>query len=456
MRGERVAWAGQAVQENAAHLVEVDLQGNLLWDWEEVACLARPMPRLEVLHLNGNLMLPLSGGPAPTLRDAFPVLRTLVINSCDLRSWATVATLEACLPQLEELAVANNDLGDIDVVCQGRPVQGFLRLQRLDMSAAGLVIWGQVQLLARLPELRSLHLSDNALEGTRAPGGEATDGAETDSGFAALEALHLSGNHIGDWAEIDRLNCFPRLTGLRFVANPLTRGMGQSEARQIIIGRVRGLTRLNGADVSRREREEAEKSYLRRVARELANAAAQSEDQAREVRGRHPRYEELQAAYGDSGAAHNTGAEGTRSLATEMLALTLVSMATGSMTMAPTEKRLPASMTVGRLKQMLHRKFGLEPSLQSLYFKSDKTAPPSMLDSDDEPLSYFGVSSGCEVFMNEIDKAEQAREEAAQKREEQLRLEEELARVEKLNRFRKAQISSETAGVQRAVQGVEL
>ncbi len=36
MRGDRVSFAGDAIREEAAHLREVDLQGNLLHSWEEV------------------------------------------------------------------------------------------------------------------------------------------------------------------------------------------------------------------------------------------------------------------------------------------------------------------------------------------------------------------------------------------------------------------------------------
>ena len=112
MRGERVAWAGEEeVQEEAAHLVEVDVQGNLWSDWEELGKLARQMPRLEILHLNSNLMRPLLApvGEGEGLRRSFLGLRVLVLNNCGLDRWETVMHLEECLPCLEEVGLARNE-----------------------------------------------------------------------------------------------------------------------------------------------------------------------------------------------------------------------------------------------------------------------------------------------------------------------------------------------------------
>lgn len=46
---------------------------------------------------------------------------------------------------------------------------------------------------------------------------------------------------------------------------PLVRGIGAVIARQLIIARVGGLTALNGAAVPKRERDAAERLYLRRL-----------------------------------------------------------------------------------------------------------------------------------------------------------------------------------------------
>lgn len=506
MRGARVAWAGaaSALAEEAAHLVEVDVQGNLWADWEELGRLARQLPRLEVLHLNSNLMMPLPAlAPASPLRaGAFPALRVLVLNNCGITAWPTVLNLERCLPCLEELGLAQNDLSHSDLglalqerrqqqreaeaeaVAEGGPAgvgrhPVFYRLQSLDLSGTGLLRWGQVALLKGLPALCALSLNENELEavGPDEEAGEEEGGEEGMMGFARLESLQLSCNRIERWRSIDALNALPCLRSLRFTSNPLVRGMGQSEARQLLIARVAGLTRLNGAEVSQRERADAEKSYLRRVGRELGRIAGEEKDMDREARlqgakGAHPRWAELLRRHGDAlgmgpdgalggsaaSAAGLGGGGAGAGLAREMLSVTLVSMAAASMTMAPVAKRLPGSLTVAQLKQLCHKLFGLEPALQVLYYRADadsaQGAPPTMLDADDETLAYFGLpAGGCRVFMNERDPQQEAREAAQRAAAEQARLEEQLRQVDMLDRLKRQQVGLDKLATVAAAQG---
>ncbi len=378
MRGERVAWAGEEqVAEEAAHLVEVDVQGNLWSDWEELGKLARQMPRLETLHLNSNLMRPLLAPAAgPGLRGAFAALRVLVLNNCGLSAWATVLHVEECVPQLEELGLARNDLAADDMAAaiaarqQRTPEVGhalFHRLRSLDLSGTGLQSWGQVALFQDLPALRLLSLNENAIDAIASAGEtkEGEEGKRETYGFATLETLHLSCNRVASWASIDVLRHFPLLHSLRFTSNPLTKGMGQSEARQLVIARVATLTRLNGAEISSRERADAEKSYIRRVARELSRTIASEEEQEKEssseekkaalLQRQHPRWLSLVQQHGEAtgaGGGGGMGSGGSGTLAKEMLSVKLVSMASASMTLAPTEKKLPGSLTVAQLKQV--------------------------------------------------------------------------------------------------------
>jgi hypothetical protein len=44
----------KGIDEIAAHLVEVDLQDNLLSEWTEIATLGRQLPDLSILMLHGN------------------------------------------------------------------------------------------------------------------------------------------------------------------------------------------------------------------------------------------------------------------------------------------------------------------------------------------------------------------------------------------------------------------
>jgi hypothetical protein len=70
-----------------------------------------------------------------------------------------------------------------------------------------------------------------------------------------------------------------------------------------VIGRVGGLTLLNGADVKPRERRDCELRYLQNVLAEQAEAGAaagqqEQEQQQQDVAVHYPRLPELKAKYG--------------------------------------------------------------------------------------------------------------------------------------------------------------
>ena len=88
-------------------------------------------------------------------------------------------------------------------------------------------------------------------------------------------------------------------------------------------------------------------------------------------------------------------------------------------------QRLPASLNIGRLKQMCKRAFKLDVDLQILQFKADKDSLLTPLDSDDNTLAYYGVCDGSQVFMNEVDvkaKARQAENDAKAEKEAKQRM----------------------------------
>ena len=143
----------------------------------------------------------------------------------------------------------------------------------LDPSDCALGSWARQVALPRLGALRVLQLTDNRLECVEllAPQTAKTAEAAADE-FATLEHVALAGNPIADWASVDALARLARLGSLRLGGAPVTRGLGASEVRVAIIARVPRLRQLNGSLVGTKERTEAEKAYVRRVMRELAQA----------------------------------------------------------------------------------------------------------------------------------------------------------------------------------------
>ena len=81
-----------------------------------------------------------------------------------------------------------------------------------------------------------------------------------------LTALGCAGCGFAAWSDVDALalSC-PQLTRLRFGRdNAVTSALGASEARALLVARLATVRLLNGAEVSRRERTEAEKIYPHR------------------------------------------------------------------------------------------------------------------------------------------------------------------------------------------------
>jgi hypothetical protein len=78
----------------------------------------------------------------------------------------------------------------------------------------------------------------------------------------------LRGNKLNSWASIDALDAYPCLTEARLAELPLTSAISGAAARRFVIARVHKLKSLNGSEVRPREREDAERFYLRQIAQE--------------------------------------------------------------------------------------------------------------------------------------------------------------------------------------------
>ena len=224
------------------------------------------------------------------------------------------------------------------------------------------------------------------------------------------------------------------------------------------IARLPSLVYLNASPVGDKERIDSERRYVSTVARELlmaetaaaavaagavvlptsttttetkGNGGGDGDDDERMTKQReavlslHPRFEELIVKHGDAMAAaqasagHRAGAPGG-SLSHDAINVTIRSMAASSCGMEPLRRRLPGSLAVGRVKIMCARTFGLDVDLQTLHYRDDGDPFPTELDDDDNTLSYYGVSDGAEILMNEIDvearKRDEERERATQER----------------------------------------
>ena len=414
-------------------------------------------------------------------RAEFPGVRVLNLNSTGMRTYRTAEWAAALMPNLEELCLAHSALGgmgdpDFGFGTEGGgspggdPVPGLERLRLLDLTGCGLGA-GDVRRFRALPSLADLILDGNDMDGLRFPpvgeqegGGERGDGSGDGGGgggggephFPSLTSLHLTRCGIGSWAPLDSVAAgLPSVRSLRFRHNPVSEDLSPAEARAVAIARIPGLEALNGSPVPPKERKESERRYVAGVARELLLAeterraaaagdegdgegegtaggdadddgGAGSEERDR-ILGRHPLFASLLEKHRDAMAASaaaglGPGGAGTGALAHGASNVTLRSMAASSCSAEPLTRRLPGTLTVGRVKVLCQRAFGLDVDLQSLHVRdggSDQ-AFPTELDDDENPLSYYGVTDGSEILMNEIDfEADRREEERAMRRQEE-------------------------------------
>lgn len=234
---------------------------------------------------------------------------------------------------------------------------------------------------------------------------------------------------LSSWLDVDALRSIESLRSLRLTHIPLFQGKGASEVRPLVVARIPQLQFLNGSSISQKvcssvvcaaclcvvadsaicafvqERADSEKNYLRRALRDLQagkrpaleGEEVKSED---EVRRLYQLFDLYAQKYGTEMGAAGSGA-GSVPMAAEMLTVTLQSMAATSATVPEVQKNLPGSLAVAKLKLMMSKIFGLEPSRQALYFRAPGEDLPTPLDDDAQSLSYFGVTSGCTICMNE-------------------------------------------------------
>lgn len=178
MRDDTVSSAGSDISNIASHLIEVDLQDNLLWEWSEISNLTVQMPGLRTLLLHGNMMQPLTTSITLSLpTGCFKGLRVLALNNCCIKSWSMIQLLEPFLPSIEELFLACNKLDDLPKASieaeyeaatglkstQEEYITGFLNLRLLDVSSCGLNEWSQCLSFGNLSNLQDLLLDGNPL-----------------------------------------------------------------------------------------------------------------------------------------------------------------------------------------------------------------------------------------------------------------------------------------------------
>ncbi|XP_027626642.1 tubulin-specific chaperone E isoform X2 [Tupaia chinensis] len=369
LRSCAVSSAGDpgGVAQTCPNIRKVDLSRNLLPSWGEVVHIAEQLKHLQVLNLSENkLQFPCTSA-SPT--GTFSALKVLVLNHTGV-TWAEVLRCAPGWPVLEELYLECNGIRISE-----RPTDVLQTVKLLDLSSNPSIEENQLSLIAYLPRLEQLILSDIGISSIHFP--DAGIGGKT-SMFPSLRYLVVNDNQISQWAFINELDKLPSLHALSCIRNPLTAGSRDAQTtRQLIIAKVGQLTALNKCEILPEERRGAELDYRKAFGLEWKKAGGhQDPDRDRPSEAflaAHPRYPALCLKYG---APEDGELKIQQPFMLKNQLLSLKIKYPNHLDQKVLEKQLPDSMTVQKVKGFLSRLLKVPASELVLSYESPKVRGP--------------------------------------------------------------------------------
>lgn len=376
-------------------LKELDLTGNLLSYWREIAAICKELPALVTLNLSYNIMSHDISG-MPLLNH----IKVVVLNHTGI-CWKQVEMLKDSLPLVEELHLMGNKLRGITPLSSDI-VHGFDSLRLLNLENNFIAVWDEILKLSQLKRLEQLFLNNNCINHIWYPDhnslSEPPDShellGESLRPFQNLRCLLVGGNKIEDFSSIDTLNLFPNLLDIRLSENPIADPGKGGVARFVLIARLAKVEILNGSQVSPRERKDSEIRYVRLV-------MSKCHDNPEEIKKLHPRFAELKKFHGIEDEKPANGATGPQKMSSSLVSITLKCVAASIGEKAPFTKKLPVTTTVGKLKILCESFFKIKSVKLKLFLQEEGSPLPTLLDDDMASLIDFGVGNGSTILVEE-------------------------------------------------------
>ncbi|KAG8516628.1 Tubulin-specific chaperone E, partial [Galemys pyrenaicus] len=337
------------------------------------------------LHSENKLKFP--SGSAP-VTGTFSTLKVLVLNRTGI-TWTEVLLCAAGWPVLEELYLEANS-----ICISERPTDVLQTLKLLDLSANQFIDENQLFLIACLPRLEQLILSDTGISSIHFP--DAGIGCKT-SMFPSLQYLVVNDNQISQWSFINELDKLQSLHTLSCMRNPLTEGSKEAQTtRQFIIAKIGQLKTLNKCEILPEERRGAELDYRKIFGNEWKKAGGhQNPDKNKpneEFLAAHPRYQLLCLKYG---APEDGELKIQQPSLLKNQLLTLNIKYPNQLDQKVIEKKLPEFMTIQKVKGLLSRLLKVPVSELLLSYESLKMPGREIeLENDLQSLQFYSVENG--------------------------------------------------------------
>ncbi|KAK5737546.1 hypothetical protein LTR17_006593 [Elasticomyces elasticus] len=351
-------------------ITDLDIGGNLLESLSEVHDLCRRLPKLRSLTLNGNRMSLTDTDQVE--ESSFDGIHTLSLANT-LLNWKSelVPLVQQQFPSLQTLLAINNSFRS--AIPNGNLPAS---LKTLDLSG------NDYATLADLSGVASCSVQTLLLKDCRIATIAGT-AQETHPVFTSVQELDLRRNSISDWAFFDHLLAsLPSLKHLRTTGNALYTDLKAHDGKlltaedgyMLTIARLPTLETLNYSKITDKERLNAETYYLGLIAAELRATA--SDEQAANIRKRHPRYAALCETYGEPDVSRKTvlaaGDVDPDSLAARLVKIKFVSGA------VEWTEELPKSFSMYAILGVVGKKLGVMPLRLRLVLETGERDPVGM------------------------------------------------------------------------------
>ncbi|XP_013785307.1 tubulin-specific chaperone E-like [Limulus polyphemus] len=387
LREMRVNGAGQPgeLQTLISSVTVLDLSRNLLSSWLEVARIAEQLLCLRELNVSENL-IPVPEHPED-LQPSFCTLKTLVLNKMSY-SWEQVLTCSKMWPQIERLELWKNEISLLSTPDSNT----LLSLRYLSLEDNPLYSWQEVCKLGNLPRLEVLCLGNTTLSNIQFPGVKPNQ--KTDL-FPVLQCLMITHNRLTQWKDVAELNKLINLRELRISHNPVMTEFTPETCRQLVIAKIDCLQRLNREEVTRQERRGAELDYLKRYWQSWIQNGGHSDLQKAKPTldfvAEHPRFTKLIEIFGP---LEESEVRQQHSCLRNSL-ITVEICTPNDPSFSPVIKKLPSTMTVGKVKALVKRIYNVGIHEMRLGCVSSQAANMEIeLDNDLRQLSFYSVGNG--------------------------------------------------------------
>ncbi|GFV75045.1 tubulin-specific chaperone E [Trichonephila clavipes] len=233
--------------------------------------------------------------------------------------------------------------------------------------------------------LEEFRLDNTSLESVEFPDVSSTEKTNL---FPNLKILFIRNNKLRKWHDVSELNKLKNLKNLMVNNNPIIQSVNQETSRQLIIAKIQGLEMLNRTQIDRSERRGAELDYLKRYRREWVESCQNSTQPSQSFMAEHSTYLALLQK-------HGAPDENEIKVQSTLIKDNLICVKIFSPLMPDKPiltKKLPAEMTVGKLKVLVQRIFKVAAHQVTLTRLFQDESQRTEMDNNLKELSFYSVS----------------------------------------------------------------